>query len=65
MSRKKVDEPKTTRTSLCFKESELQAWKQYQQNNGFKSFSEFVRVCITNYIEGEQICQENIKMETK
>lgn len=53
MTRKKVEEPKTARTSLCFKESELQYWKQYSKQNHFCSFSEFVRQAITYFI-GEQ-----------
>lgn len=52
MTRKKVDEPKTARTSLCFKESELEYWKQYCKDNDFKSFSEFVRQAINEFIGG-------------
>lgn len=51
MSRKKVEEPKTTRTSLCFKKSELVYWKQYAKDNNFKSFSEFVRQAINKFIK--------------
>lgn len=55
MTRKKVEEPKTARTSLCFKESELQYWKQYSKENNFKSFSEFVRQAINKFIGGKNV----------
>lgn len=50
MTRRKVEEPKNARTSLCFKQSELKYWKQKQKDLGFKSFSEFVRTCINQYL---------------
>lgn len=53
MTRRKVEEPKTARTSLCFKESELQYWKEYSKEHNYKSFSEFVRQAIVQFIGGE------------
>lgn len=50
MSRRKVDDPKTARTSLSFKQSELDFWKKEQLRLGFKSFSDFVRTCIKNFL---------------
>ena len=46
MTRRKLDNPKTARTSLCFTEQELQSWREYCKNNNFSSFSEFVRQAI-------------------
>lgn len=50
MSRNKVENPKTARTSLCFRESELLYWKQYSKNHDYRSFSEFVRQAINKFI---------------
>lgn len=55
MSRNKVENPKTARTSLCFKEKELSNWKQYSKDNSYKSFSEFVRQAIEFYIKEKSV----------
>jgi len=49
MTRRKVEEPKTARTSMSFKQSELDTWRDFATKNGFKSFSDFVRECIIFY----------------
>ena len=54
MSRNKIDDPKTARISLCFRQSEINDWKNYQLNSGYKSFSEFVRQAINEFIKGEK-----------
>ena len=46
MTRRKLNNPKTARTSLCFTEQELQYWREYCKENNFSSFSEFVRQAI-------------------
>lgn len=51
MTRRKLDNPKTARTSLCFTEQELQYWREYYKQNDFSSFSEFVRQAINLFIK--------------
>ena len=51
MTRRKLDNPKTARTSLCFTERELQYWREYYKKNNFSSFSEFVRQAINLFIK--------------
>lgn len=51
MTRHKVEEPKTARTSMAFKQSELDTWRNFATKNGFKSFSDFVRQSINHYID--------------
>lgn len=55
MSRNKVENPKTARTSLCFQEKELNSWKQYSKEHSYKSFSEFVRQAIEFYIREKNV----------
>lgn len=58
MTRRKLDNPKTARTSLCFTEKELQEWKEYCKKNNFSSFSEFVRQAILLFIGENYLCQK-------
>lgn len=51
MTRRKVEEPKTARTSMAFKQSELDTWRNFATKNDFKSFSDFVRQSINHYID--------------
>lgn len=51
MTRRKLDNPKTARTSLCFTEEELSEWREYCKKNNFSSFSEFVRQAINRFIK--------------
>lgn len=51
MTRCKLDNPKTARTSLCFTEQELKCWRKYCEKNNFSSFSEFVRQAINLFIK--------------
>lgn len=53
MTRRKLDNPKTARTSLCFTEQELQYWREYYKKNNFSSFSDFVRQAINYFINND------------